>query len=74
MEIRIGIINAPREVSFESSESASDIEKTVGLALETGSMVVKLTDSKGKVFLIPTASIAYVEIGSDQSRRVGFVG
>jgi len=33
-----------------------------------------LTDNKGKQYLIPTAAIGYVEVGSDSARRVGFVG
>ncbi len=74
MEIRIGMLHAPRELSFESAATAADIEATVRTALESGHALVTLQDVKGKQFLIPSASIAYVEIGSEQSRRVGFVG
>ncbi len=74
MEIRIGIINTPREISFETNESASDFENAVNTALESGKPVVRLTDAKGRVYLVNTGSIAYVEIGSDAARRVGFVG
>jgi hypothetical protein len=35
--------------------------------------LLKLTDDKGKQFLIAAMNIAYVEIGSDKSRAVGFV-
>ena len=34
---------------------------------------VTLAGSKGKTYLVPTASLAYVEVGSDENRRVGFV-
>ncbi|GAA3594772.1 DUF3107 domain-containing protein [Klugiella xanthotipulae] len=74
MDIRIGIINAPREISFETNETAAQVEETITTALSAGSALLRLIDSKGKVFLIPTATIAYVELGSDTSRRVGFVG
>ena len=35
--------------------------------------LVSFTDSKGKQYLVPTASIAYVELGGDSGRKVGFV-
>ncbi len=73
MDIRIGIINSPREISFESAQTAAEVEAIVSAALEGGSTVVKLTDSKGKVFLVPSASFGYIEIGSETGRRVGFV-
>jgi hypothetical protein len=74
VDIRIGILNSPRELSFESSQSADDIEKAITAAIEKGAPLVSITDDKGKLYLVPTASIGYVEIGSDATRRVGFVG
>lgn len=74
MDIRIGILNSPRELAFESSESAADVSATIAAALEKGAPLVTLTDAKGKHYLVPTAAIGYVEIGSDAARRVGFVG
>lgn len=74
VDIRIGILNSPRELSFESSQSAADIEKAVTAAIEKGAPLLTLTDDKGKHYLVPTAAIGYVEIGSDSTRRVGFVG
>lgn len=73
MDIRIGIANTPREINFESSQTAGEVEKTVAAALDASSTYLTLKDDKGKVYLIPTATLAYVEIGSDTSRRVGFV-
>jgi hypothetical protein len=35
--------------------------------------VLKLSDDKGTVYVVPAAALAYVEIGSEESRRVGFV-
>ena len=51
---------------------AADSERALDLAFSAP--VVSLTDSKGKQYLVPTAAIGYVEIGSDSGRRVGFVG
>ena len=74
VDIRIGILNSPRELAFETSEAAADIVAALTAAMEKGAPVVTLTDSKGKQYLVPTAAIGYVEIGSDSARRVGFVG
>lgn len=73
MEIRIGIQNSPRELNFETSESPAELQKALASALEASAPLVSLTDAKGVTYLVPTASISYVEIGSDTSRRVGFV-
>ena len=73
MDIRIGIINSPREINFESSQTAAEVEQTVAAALDAKASYFKLTDNKGKVYIVPAISFAYIEIGSDTSRRVGFV-
>ena len=73
MDIRIGIVNSPRELSFESSQTAAEIEKIVADALGSDAKFVKLSDDKGKVYIVPTASFGYLEVGSEESRRVGFV-
>jgi hypothetical protein len=73
VDIRIGIINSPREISFESAQAASEIEKVVSDALESSAKFFKLTDDKGSVYLVPLESFGYIEIGSESTRRVGFV-
>ncbi len=73
MDIRIGIFNSPREISFETSQPATEIEATVAAALAGTTSFLKLADSKGRVFIVPTQGLAYVELGSEESRRVGFV-
>ena len=73
MDIRIGIANNPREISFESSQTSAQVEKIMADALESDAKFVKLSDDKGKVYIVPTASLSYVEVGSEESRRIGFV-
>jgi len=73
MEIRIGIINSPRELNFESSQPASEVQKAITTALDSAAPLLVLNDDKDKTYLVPTATIAFVEIGGDESRRVGFV-
>lgn len=73
MDIRIGIANSPREISFESAQTAAEVEKVVSTALDTDAKFIKLVDDKGRVYIVPTASFSYLEVGTDTSRRVGFV-
>ena len=73
MEIRIGLADTARELNFETDDAPEAVKKTVTDALEAGNAVVSFTDSRGSSYIIPTARIAFVEVGSDQSRRVGFV-
>ncbi len=74
VDIRIGILNSPRELTIESAEAAADVTAAITAAVEKGAPLLSLVDNKGKQFLVPTAAIGYVEIGSDSARRVGFVG
>lgn len=73
MDIRIGITNSAREISFETAQSGAEVKKIVATALEEKSTFFELTDDKGNIFIIPTAGVAYVEVGTEESRRVGFV-
>lgn len=74
MEIRIGIANTGRELNFESSQTAQEVQKAVSAALDSGATHVTLTDSKGNTIIVPTAGLAYIEIGTEETRRIGFVG
>jgi hypothetical protein len=73
VDVRIGIQNSPRELAFETSQSAAEVEQAVAAALAGQSALLKLADDKGTVYGVPSAALAYVEIGSEESRRVGFV-
>lgn len=73
MEIRIGIVNTPRELSFETDEAAQTVRETVTAALTDGATHVTFADSKGNSYIIPTANLAFVELGTEDVRHVGFV-
>jgi hypothetical protein len=73
MEIRIGLQNTSRDIAFESKQTAGEIEKAVELGLGSESKLLKLVDDKGRIFIVPTAALAYVEIGAEEARRVGFI-
>lgn len=74
MEVKIGIQSIPRELVVETDTSAEEIERDLEAALSAkdGPAVFGLTTQKGGRVLIPADKIAFVEFGSDQSRRVGF--
>jgi Protein of unknown function (DUF3107). len=74
VEIRIGIANTGRELTFETNEAAADVKKSVAQALDAAATHVSFVDSKGNSYIVPTASLAFVELGTEESRRVGFVG
>ncbi|WP_417508272.1 DUF3107 domain-containing protein [Microbacterium sp.] len=73
MEIRIGIINTGRELNFETSTSADEVRTQVTSALEQNAAHVSFIDVKGNSYIVPTANLAFVELGTEESRRVGFV-
>lgn len=73
MDIRIGIKQSPRELSFESAQSAAEVEAQVTACLESGAKILSLSDNKGRKFVIPAETLAYVEIGAEETRRVGFI-
>ena len=71
MEIKIGITNVAREIVFESNQKADEIQKLVRDALSGGQMLC-LKDEKGREICVPSDKLAYVEIGEQTERRVGF--
>ncbi len=75
MEIRIGVTYSPKEIEIDmDDDSAGDalVEQISASVGEDGSMLW-LTDKKGRRVGVPTAKLAYVEIGAPRSdRRVGF--
>lgn len=76
MDIRIGITQAAREISLEQNDDERDATKSkVEAALSGAVDVLWLVDKRGRTVGVPTAKIAYVEIGSVESdRRIGFGG
>jgi hypothetical protein len=73
MEIRIGIRENQRDLSFETNLSSAQVSTLISTSFASKQELVSFEDDKGTTILVPTASIAYVEIGAEQSRRVGFI-
>ena len=74
MEIRIGVSQSIKEIDLDLGDVdrdkiMADITKT--LADETA--ILWLTDKKGKTIGVPSAKVAYIEIGAQaEERKVGF--
>lgn len=73
MEIRIGIQHSPREIVIESEEKSDALIERLSAAIADGSPVT-LVDDKGRTVLVPGAKVAYVEVSTEEPRRVGFLG
>lgn len=71
MEVKIGVLHAPRELAFETDETAENVEKLFSEASASDG-VLALTDTKHRRILVPAARIAYVEIGGGVVGQVGF--
>ncbi|WP_040781779.1 DUF3107 domain-containing protein [Nocardia pneumoniae] len=72
MEVKIGISDSPRELVINSAQTQEEVEALVSGALGGDGGVLSLADEKGRKFLIQASKVAYVEIGSPASGRVGF--
>lgn len=70
MEIRIGIQHTARELTFETNSTAADIEQLVA---DGGGPMIRFTDERDRVILVNREHLAYVELGEETQRRVGFV-
>lgn len=73
MDVRIGVTNSPKELAIEMADDASPatVKTEITKHLEKGAMIW-LTDRKGRQFGIPTDKVAYVEIGTGDTSRIGF--
>jgi DNA-binding MurR/RpiR family transcriptional regulator len=73
MDVRIGVVHTPKELTVEFEGSETDITKAVEAALGGTAPVLWLTDVKGRRVGVPADKIAYVEIDTDgAAKRVGF--
>ena len=72
MEIRIGVQHAARELVLESAESGEAVEGRVAKALSSDERLLVLMDEKGRRIVVPTDKLAYLDIGEESARRVGF--
>ena len=72
VEIKIGVQHVSRELTVESALSPEEVESAVSAALTGKSGLLVLEDEKGRKVIVPADRLAYVEIGEQTVRRVGF--
>jgi hypothetical protein len=72
VEVKVGVADTARELLINSSQTPEEVEALVADALRGSSATLTLIDDKGRRYVVPAARVAYVEIGSADSRRVGF--
>jgi Protein of unknown function (DUF3107) len=71
VEVKIGVQFAPREIIVETTSSADEVEQALAESVRTGTLFT-LVDEKGRRVHVPADKLAYVEVGEQVERRVGF--
>lgn len=72
MEIKIGIQETPRELVVSSSQTTDEVDALISEALGSADGLLRLTDDKGRLYIVPANRIAYVEMAPSDVRKVGF--
>jgi hypothetical protein len=71
VDVKIGVRDVASQVVLESEQTPDEVEAAVSAAVESGGLL-KLTDDKGRLVIVPGSLIGFVEIGAPVERRVGF--
>ena len=74
MEVKIGVLHTPREITLESAQTPDEVSTIVAEALKSVDGQLVLTDERGRKVIVPANLVAYVEIAQADSRRIGFAG
>lgn len=74
MDVRIGVSHTAKELTLELDDDAdaAEVRASIDAALGDETPVLWLTDRKGRQVGVPTAKIAYVELGNPDDTRIGF--
>ncbi len=72
MDIKIGIENINRELSVETDLKREQVKDALDAAFAQESGLLTLTDTKGGQVIVPVSKIAYVQLGQEHARQVGF--
>ena len=73
MEVRIGVVYSPKELTVDIDSSPEQIVAHVEKALAESAHMLWMHDDRGRRIGVPLDKIAYVEIAQDDDgRRVGF--
>jgi hypothetical protein len=73
VEIRIGMMNVARELTFEVNDDEADqLKSDLESASAAGDNMLWVTDSDGRNVGLSIGQLAYVEFGVPGDRRIGF--
>jgi hypothetical protein len=70
VEIKVGLKYSARDITIHSSESPAALIELIRRGLQTD--ILELTDERGNLFLVPSGAVGFIEIASNEQRRVGF--
>ncbi|WP_310962384.1 DUF3107 domain-containing protein [Nocardioides terrisoli] len=71
MEVKIGVQNANRELTIDTTLDADEVQDAVSKAIADGT-VLALADAKGRRIVVPAEKLAYVDITTSVAGQVGF--
>ena len=72
MEVKVGVKGVARELVVETDLTPDDVTAIVQACSADPAALFDLADTRGRRVLVPSDKLAYVEIGEQESRRVGF--
>ncbi len=72
MEVRVGVRNIARELTFESNQSSDQVQEAVTAGMDSTAGVISLVDDHGRILLVPADALGYIEVGVQEKGKVGF--
>jgi hypothetical protein len=72
VEVKIGVLHTPREITLESAQTPDEVTEIVADALRSVDGQLTLVDERGRKVIVPANLVAYVDIAQADTRRVGF--
>ncbi len=73
MEVKIGVVYSPKELTVELDGEADEVVNAVEAALKNGASLLWIVDKRGRRVGVPADKVAYVEIAEEDAvKRVGF--
>jgi hypothetical protein len=75
VDVRIGVTNSMREIDLDVDDSIdrAELKAHIETALAEEAGVLWMADRRGREVVVPSAKVAYVEIGSpNEGRTIGF--
>lgn len=71
MEVKIGIQHIARELTVDTEQTADEVSKAYTDALANNE-TFELVDAKGGRTIVRADTVAYLDLGSEKARKVGF--